>query len=272
MPAIDPSIEKLILGWISNTTKDERPALIGISGAQGSGKSTLAREIACKIGAAFMSLDDFYLSKAKRDDLASRFNPLFATRGVPLTHDLNLANSVVSKLLVAQPGDETTIPAFDKLNDAPVPRADWPVFLGRPGAIIIEGWCLGATDIIPNDLAAPINKLERDHDQSGQWRGAWNNALKGEYADFFARFDETLFLAAPSFDVVLDWRCEQEETLLGIPKGTLPLARRHELANFVQYFERLTRHMLTGGCNATAIARLNQDRSIMSLNGALQRQ
>jgi len=33
---------------------------------------------------------------------------------------------------------------------------------------------------------------------------------------FFDRFDAILFLAAPGFEAVLDWRCEQEAALMGV--------------------------------------------------------
>src|SRR5690606_12103429 len=67
--------------------------VVGISGSQGSGKSTLAallvlllREL-MGLRAVNLSIDDFYLTRARRRDLARDIHPLLATRGVPGTHD-----------------------------------------------------------------------------------------------------------------------------------------------------------------------------------------
>src|SRR5690606_36221009 len=60
--------------------------VVGISGSQGSGKSTLAsllvlllREL-MGLRAVNLSIDDFYLTRARRQELARDVHPLFATR------------------------------------------------------------------------------------------------------------------------------------------------------------------------------------------------
>jgi D-glycerate 3-kinase len=98
------------------------------------------------------------------------------------------------------------------------------------------------------------------------WRKAWNEVLAKEYTRFFAHFDAILHLKAPSFDVVLDWRCEQEEGLLGLLPGTLPSHRRAELTDFIAHFERLTRHMLEGEIFATATAQIDRARNSLSIS------
>lgn len=215
--------------------------LIGVAGAQGSGKTTLARALAAELGAAQFSLDDVYLTRAERAALAREVHPLLAVRGPPGTHDLGLLEATVAAL---RSGERTALPAFDKLKDD---RVAGPVFEGRPAAIVIDGWCLGATPQTPDALLRPINALERDEDRDGRWRNWINGRLQADYAALFGRFDLIVHLAAPSFDTVLDWRCEQEEGLLG---GPLPAGRRETLARFIQHFERITRHMLAGGCRA----------------------
>jgi hypothetical protein len=69
-----------------------------------------------------------------------------------------------------------------------------------------------------------------------------------------------LFLKAPGFDVVLDWRCQQEADLLGVAPDHLPQAERERLAGFIQYFERITRRMLAGGVKASVTVALDRDR------------
>ena len=234
--------------------------LIGIAGAQGSGKTTLARAAAAQLGAAHLSLDDVYLTRAERQALARDVHPLFAVRGPPGTHDLGLLNQTVAALRTVGADSRTPLPAFNKLADDRVPEADWPVFTGRPSAVLIDGWCLGATLQAEADLVAPINTLETGQDRDGQWRGAVNAALSGAYADAFRQFDAILFLKAPSFDTVLDWRCEQEAELMGLSPADLPPVRRAELAIFIQHFERITRHMLSDGVRADLTVALDQQR------------
>ena len=94
-----------------------------------------------------------------------------------------------------------------------------------------------------------------------------NGLVGGSYADFIARFDSVLFLRAPSFDVVLDWRCEQEADLLGIAPADLSAAERTRLAGFIQYFERITRRMLDGGVKADVIVQLNRNRLSGTMGG-----
>ena len=62
--------------------------------------------------AAAVSLDDFYLTRARRHALARTVHPLLATRGVPGTHDLPLLLDV---LLRVRSGRPVRLPVFDKL-------------------------------------------------------------------------------------------------------------------------------------------------------------
>ncbi len=133
------------------------------------------------------------------------------------------------------------------------------VFVGPPRAVILEGWCLGATKQDASALMEPMNALERDEDPDGRWRQGVNDALAWPYTRVFGHFDALLFLKAPGFDRVLDWRVEQEAGLIGTEVSP---ARRAELARFIQVFERLTRHMLAGGIKADLIAELDADRHV----------
>ncbi|MFN7107911.1 MAG: kinase [Brevundimonas sp.] len=252
--------------WIGQADPAEPPPILGISGSQGSGKSTLAHEVAQRFGGATLSLDDVYLTKAERADLAGRVHPLFSTRGPPGTHDLGLLHRLLDRLSSAGPGDLTPLPRFDKLADDRAPEADLTVVRGRPSVIVLEGWCLGATAQPATALVAPINALEAGQDADGLWRGAINDVLARDYAPLRARLDALICLKAPSFDVVLDWRCEQEAGLM--KREAVPPERRAALAVFVQHYERLTRHMIEGGVATDLIVALDRDRRILGLEGA----
>lgn len=255
---IDARLLDAVGSLVAAHARPDHIPLIGIAGAQGSGKTTLARLAAERLGAAHLSLDDVYLTKAEREAEGRAIHPLFAVRGPPGMHDLVLLESTVAALRAAGTDHRTPLPSFDKLADDRRPEADWPVFAGRPSAVLVDGWCLGATAQAEVDLVAPINVLERERDGQGVWRRAVNAELAGPYAALFARFDAILFLKAPSFDAVLDWRCEQEAGLLGLAE--LPPERRAELAVFIQAFERITRHMLAGGVRADVTILLDKDR------------
>lgn len=257
---IDARLLDAVRALIKAHARPGHVPLIGIAGAQGSGKTTLARAAAERWGAARLSLDDVYLTKAEREAKGRAVHPLFAVRGTPGTHDLRLLERTVEALRAAGPEACTPLPAFDKLADDRRPEAQWPVFAGRPSAVLVDGWCLGATAQAEADLVEPINALERGQDGQGAWRRAVNEALAGPYSDLFARFDAVLFLKAPSFEGVLDWRCEQEAGLLGLSPADLPAARRTELAVFIQGFERITRHMLAGGVRAEVTIQLDRER------------
>ena len=259
MGRANPDLVDLVGRLIDDATKD-RPPLIAIVGAQGSGKTTLARAAAERFGAAQISIDDVYLTRAEREAVAREVHPLVVTRGPPGTHDLALLQQLIDALSTAGPNDETRLPDFDKRGDDRRPVEAWRVFRGRPSAILIDAWCLGALPQEAAALADPVNALEADHDPDGGWRRAVNGYVGGTYADFIARFDAVLFLRAPAFDVVLDWRCQQEADLLGVAPADLPPAERERLAGFIQAFERITRRMLDGGVKADVVVQLDRNR------------
>ena len=259
MGRANPELVDLVGRLIADGPTD-RPPLIAVVGAQGSGKTTLARAAAERFGAVQISIDDVYLTRAEREAMAREVHPLFVTRGPPGTHDLGLLQQLIDALSTAGPDDETRIPDFDKRGDDRRPVGDWRAVRGRPSAILIDAWCLGAAAEDAAALAEPLNALERDRDPDGSWRRAVNGLIAGPYADFAAGFDAVVFLQAPGFDVVLEWRCQQEAELLGVAPAALPAAERARLAGFIQYFERVTRRMLAGGVRADVTVKLDRNR------------
>ncbi len=235
--AIDRAVRKEL------QTSAHRPVVLGLCGAQGSGKSTLAAKLeqrfdAAGIACATLSLDDLYKTKAARGEMACDIHPLFATRGVPGTHDLDLA---VATFATLDRGQGTSLPRFDKASDDRLPENRWDSAPSGLQVLIFEGWCVGARPQADADLAAPVNVLERDEDPDAVWRRDVNAALEGDYKRLFARIDLLVLLAAPGFDVVRQWRTEQERALRRIRTGGMSDA---EIGCFIQYYERLTRHIL----------------------------
>ena len=232
---------------------NQKTYIIGINGCQGSGKSTLADYLCTVVAEKYhlatvaLSLDDFYLTKAERIELARKIHPLLAQRGVPGTHDVNLAIDTISSLAS---GNKALITRFDKSMDDRVPEANSETITGHIGLIVIEGWCFGAKPQAPNSLIEPVNHLERSEDPDGVYRDYVNTALATQYPQLFELVDSTAMLRAPSFKTVFEWRLEQEQKLIEKLRSTktdpasVSTMSDQEIRRFIQNFQRITEHCL----------------------------
>ena len=232
---------------------NQKTYIIGINGCQGSGKSTLADYLCTVVAEKYhlatvaLSLDDFYLTKAERIKLARKIHPLLAQRGVPGTHDVNLAIDTISSLAS---GNKALITRFDKSMDDRVPEANSETITGHIGLIVIEGWCFGAKPQAPNSLIEPVNHLERLEDPDGVYRDYVNTALATQYPQLFELVDSTAMLRAPSFKTVFEWRLEQEQKLIEKLRSTktdpasVSTMSDQEIRRFIQNFQRITEHCL----------------------------
>ena len=52
----------------------------------------------------------------------------------------------------------------------------------------------------------PINKIERKDDADLKWRKKVNHNLKTSYKKLFNKIDKLIFLKAPSFNHIFQWR------------------------------------------------------------------
>lgn len=245
-----------------------RPALIGLSGAQGSGKSTITAatvRLLQKRGldAVMLSMDDFYLPGAARQELARTIHPLFATRGPPGTHDVARIRAVMERLKL--PGS-LTLPCFDKAIDDYRPREEWRSVLAPAEIIFLEGWCVGARPQMRSALTEPVNALEAEEDPTGRWRNEINDQLTGQYWELFARLDALVLLQAPEFETILGWRREQEHKLIA---RTGQGMTDEQLVRFVAHYERLTRWMMSEmPWRADLVVSLDENRNPRTLEGA----
>lgn len=227
------------------------PLVIGINGSQGSGKSTLGAllrqlfETRFGLRAVDLSIDDFYLPKSKRGELAARVHPLLATRGVPGTHDIPLMLATLAGLKTGN--GSVAIPRFDKSRDDRIPETQWEQVQAPLDMIVLEGWCLGTPAQDEEALETPVNLLEANEDPDGRWRQFVNRQITEQYEPLYERIDQWIMLKAPSFDCVYQWRLEQEQKLADKVKNEASAKEvmdPQQLARFIEHYQRLTLHTL----------------------------
>ena len=229
---------------IARLAASRKPLVVGINGAQGSGKTTLCKflELLLKprgLRTVTLSLDDLYLTKAERLQLAAEVHPLFATRGVPGTHSPALGMDVIENVLA---GRDFVMPRFDKGIDDRAP--DGETISGPVDVLLFEGWCLGARPQDDAALVEPVNILEAEEDPDAAWRSVVNYWLAEDYARLFAQIDVLVMLKVDDFDAVRRNRSLQEDKLRARQPDAPALMSEDELERFLAQDERLTNHML----------------------------
>jgi len=224
---------------ITRDVEAKRPLLVGINGAQGSGKTTLCKFLEVLLAerglkAVTLSLDDLYLSRAERAHAAADHHPLFATRGVPGTHDVERGMAILDRLLA---GKSAELPVFDKARDEP--SGEMRHVEGPVDVVLFEGWCVGAAPQAAAELREAVNALEREEDPDGVWRREVNRRLATDYAGLFGRIDLLVVIKVADFETVRTHRRLQERRLGAGPAVMDDAA----LDRFLAHYQRLTEWM-----------------------------
>lgn len=250
------TIHTPIAQWIAETVPHHnRPLMVGVNGAQGSGKSTFCALLAPLLKrvhgltVATVSIDDVYLTRSNRMQLAQTIHPLCAFRGVPGTHDLHLAHAVFDALAATQSGSTAFIPRFDKSIDDRLPEVQWESCPGPIDAVLFEGWCVGCPEL--PTWTGPYNSRELKDDPNGVWAQWSASCLNDDYQKLFSRLDSMIMIEVPSMDTVRSSRWLQEERLWQQLQATdtpnsrpAGLMTKDEVIDYVALFERHTEHML----------------------------
>jgi len=245
------------------------PFFVGINGCQGSGKSTLSEFIHdyiqhhTDLHVVVLSLDDFYFSQDVRAELATTVHPLLKTRGVPGTHNTEHIKQLFSDLTHAN--IPFRLPRFNKATDNPYPIQDWPLIDQKIDIVLFEGWCWGVKAQDKQQLNEPINSLEKNEDSDATWRHYVNQMLLEHYQPLYEQMDFWVFLKAPSFSSVYQWRLEQEKKLRQkyIETDRDGIMSDQQVLEFIQYYQRLTEHSLaTLYKSCDVVFQLSENRSI----------
>lgn len=230
--------------------REKRCLLASFNGAQGSGKSTLTAFLQLilpqqfALNAVTLSIDDFYLTRAERLQLSKDVHPLLATRGVPGTHDVQLASDTLDCLRHCSEQNPCRLPQFDKSVDDRADMALWPVVSEPVDVILFEGWCNHSPLSSEQELLKPINDLERDEDVDGSWRRYVNEQLAVYHQRLFDQADLLVFLSVPGFEKVYEWRGLQEQKLAQNSGRQQGVMNEQQLKRFIQHYERITRQNL----------------------------
>lgn len=245
--------------WVLENKPADRPLVVGINGAQGAGKARLFNLLEVVLSEGFglrvahLSIDDLYLTRAERQQLAEDIHPMLLTRGVPGTHDVDLGIRLLRQLKSAKDNEITRIPLFDKSTDDRCPEESWHEYVGAADVIVFDGWCVGAQPQPDEMLEEPVNELERQEDPDCRWRRYVNLQLEQRYPALFDQVDLLICLQVPDMQVVYDWRAEQEVKLqervallseVRRPSDPLRIMSSDEIGRFIAHYERLTRWML----------------------------
>ena len=255
---------------IARRAAGQKPLIVGVNGAQGSGKTTLCRFLEellrqRSLRAVTLSLDDLYLSRAERQELAAAVHPLFATRGVPGTHAATLGMAIIEHVRAGRTFD---LPRFDKARDD---RSEHSRRVAGPvDVLLFEGWCVGAAPQAGDALLRPVNALEAGEDTDGTWRTLVNHWLAEDYARLFAQIDMLVMLRVADFAAVRRNRALQETRLRQSQPDAPEVMDQASLDRFLMHYQRLTKHMLAEmPARADIVFTLDEDQRPVRVTGGL---
>ena len=236
--------------WIEKKYQKKGSTLfLGISGGQGSGKTTIAGILKIILQKFFKrkicvtSIDDFYKTLNDRNRMSKNVHPLFKTRGVPGTHEVNLIKKFFREIK-RKNFNKFIIPKFDKSIDDRLKKKNWKRIDQKPEIVIFEGWCVGASYQSNYLIKKPVNVLEKNEDKKFVWRKYVNKKLKKEYKKIFSMIDDFIFIKIPSFKMVFKWRLLQENKLKEKSYSKKKIMSYNEIRRFIMFYERITLQMI----------------------------
>ena len=255
--------------WIEKKYKKKGKTLfLGFSGGQGSGKTTSVKILKIILKKFFKrkihvsSIDDFYKTLKDRNKMSKNIHPLFKTRGVPGTHDINLVKKFFY-FVKNKRFKKIKLPKFDKSIDDRSKKKYWFNIKERPEIVILEGWCVGAKPQSNFLIKKPVNLLEKYEDKDLTWRYYVNTKLKVEYKKLFSMIDNYIFMKIPNFKMVFKWRLLQENKLRKKSHFKKKIMSYNEIKRFIMFYQRITLQMIKDlSKSASVVMLLNKNHKI----------
>ena len=248
--------------WMEDKYKKKGKTLfLGLSGGQGSGKTTTAGIIKIILKKFFRrrvyvgSIDDFYKTFKNRKKMSEKIHPLFRTRGVPGTHDVNLINKFFVSIK-RKKFKKIKLPKFQKASDDRMKKKNWFNIKKKPEIVILEGWCVGAKPQTNSLIKKPVNILEKYEDKDLKWRKYVNQKLKKEYKKLFLMIDHFIFMKVPNFKLVFKWRLLQEKKLRKKSNSNKKIMSDNEIKRFIMFYQRITLQMIKDLSKSASIVML----------------
>jgi D-glycerate 3-kinase len=258
--------------WISKKADKKSPYFVGLAGGQGTGKTTISSLIKIilikyfKLKVFRISIDDFYKTRKERVTMSKRIHPMFLTRGVPGTHDIDMMLSFFKKIK-SKKFKRLKLPTFNKVIDDRFSKKHWYDLKNKPDVIIFEGWCVGAKSEKNNTLKKTINSMESIKDHKQIWRKFVNWQLKSKYKNLYSQLNCLIYLKAKNFSLLQKWRLKQERKLLVKSKKNLKskIMNTEDVLDFMQTYQRITQNMFKNMPKyASIILNLNSNHQIKS--------
>ena len=107
--------------------------------------------------------------------------------------------------------------------------------------------------------------MEKNLDTKNKWRKFYNKKLNTDYKNLFKKFDKLIFLKAPSFKEVINWRFKQEQNNFSNSRYSKKM-KLSEISDFIQYYEKITKWMLKVlPKKADLVINIKRNQEIMSL-------
>jgi len=258
--------------WIENKFKEKGKTLfIGFSGGQGAGKTTITGILKIILKKYFkrkiqiISIDDFYKTQKDRNKMSISIHPLFKTRGVPGTHDINWIKKFFN-FIKKRKFRNFKSPRFSKILDDRLKKKYWFNIKEKPEIVIFEGWCIGAKAQSNDLIKKSTNILEKYKDRKMVWRKYVNEKLKNEYKKIFKKLDHLIFVKIPNFDMVFNWRLLQEKKLINKPYLNNKIMSYNEIKRFIMFYERITLQMMKDlSKSASIVMFLKKDHEIKKI-------
>lgn len=149
----NPELWARLCGWVRAqlAVSADRTLILGLVGVPGCGKSTLAARLVHSLAGVkslVVSLDDFYLTPAQRNERG------LAWRGPPGTHELRLLDGFLAQLTAG--AAQLEVPVFDRNHERRLPAR---VQKGPLALCILEGWFVGARAPGYERLADSLGRL-----------------------------------------------------------------------------------------------------------------